>query len=106
MSQNNNETVTLSPEQMQAEIARLKADLAKAQNKAKTGFKVTEKGAISVYGLQRFPVTLYAPQWEALMDRLPELKAFIAENEAKLSRVNPKKAQAEAAKVEENVEVA
>lgn len=49
--------------------------------------KVSEKGAVSVYGLQaRFPVTLYAEQWTRLLDFADELKEFIKENGSKLKR--------------------
>lgn len=47
--------------------------------------KVSEKGALSVYGLQRMPVTLYRQQWERLLEFADEIKAFIAANEGKLS---------------------
>jgi hypothetical protein len=46
--------------------------------KGKVYFKVSEKGAISLYGLQRMPVTLYVEQWESLLERVDELKEFIA----------------------------
>ena len=48
--------------------------------------KVSEKGAVSVYGLQRMPVTLYVEQWTRLLDYADELKKFIQENDAKLKR--------------------
>jgi hypothetical protein len=48
--------------------------------------KVSEKGAVSVYGLQRMPVTLYMEQWQRLLDYGDEIKRFIAENESKLKR--------------------
>jgi len=48
---------------MQRQIEELQA-LLKAKDGKALAFKVTEKGAVSVYGLQRFPVTLYAGQWE------------------------------------------
>ncbi|MBV8744170.1 MAG: hypothetical protein JO134_03915 [Xanthobacteraceae bacterium] len=46
--------------------------------------KVSEKGAVSVYGMGRFPVTLYKEQWLKLLDMADEIRAFIAENETKL----------------------
>ena len=51
-------------------------------------FKVGEKGGVSVYGLGRFPVTLYAEQWERLLgtENVTALKAFIASNAARLTR--------------------
>lgn len=50
-------------------------------------FKVSEKGAVSVYGLGRFPVTLYGEQWDRLLseENLPLLRAFLTANRAKLS---------------------
>lgn len=47
--------------------------------------KVSDKGAVSVYGLQRLPVTLYVGQWERLLAFMDELKAFIDANRSKLS---------------------
>jgi hypothetical protein len=48
--------------------------------------KVSEKGAVSVYGLQRMPVTLYMEQWQRLIEFAPEVQKFIQENESKLKR--------------------
>jgi hypothetical protein len=48
--------------------------------------KVSEKGAISVYGLQRMPVTLYVEQWDRLLSFADDLRAFMKENDAKLKR--------------------
>jgi hypothetical protein len=48
--------------------------------------KVSEKGAISVYGLQRMPVTLYVEQWQRLLDFSEEIRKFMTENDAKLKR--------------------
>lgn len=48
--------------------------------------KVSEKGAISVYGLQRMPVTLYVEQWERLLDFSDEIKKFMADNSSALKR--------------------
>ena len=75
-----------SPEDLQREIERLKAEnesLKKAPTKG-LSFKVSEKGAVSVYGMGRFPVTLYKEQWIRLMDRKEELLAFIQENDSRL----------------------
>ena len=47
-------------------------------------FRVSEKGGVSVYGLGRFPVTLYYEQWTKLLNAVPDLKAFIEENKSKL----------------------
>jgi hypothetical protein len=48
--------------------------------------KVSEKGAISVYGLQRMPVTLYVEQWTRLLEFADELQKFMKENDSKLKR--------------------
>ena len=66
--------------QLLAENERLKA----ARN-AKISFKVSAKGALSVYGMGRFPVTLYRGQWERLIQVIPQIQAFIQENSASLT---------------------
>ena len=75
-------------EEMQAELERLRAENeALKQGTKRTGsisFKVSEKGAVSVYGLGRFPVTLYQEQWLKLLAMAEEIKAFIEENRGKL----------------------
>lgn len=48
--------------------------------------KVSEKGALSIYGLQRMPVTLYVEQWARLLDFAETIRAFSAENDSKLKR--------------------
>ncbi len=73
-------------EAMQAELERLKAEndaLKKGGSRTMT-LKVSEKGGVSVYGLGRFPVTLYKEQWLKLLGMADEIRAFIAENEGKL----------------------
>ena len=69
-----------------AELERLKAEnaeLKKRQSQA-ARIKISEKGAVSVYGLGRFPITLYKSQWQALFAMQDEIKAFIIENNDKL----------------------
>jgi len=79
------------PDPREAEIAALRAELEKAKQAAATAsvkritFKVSEKGAVSVYGLGRWPTTLYRSQWEALADALPALRSFISENAGRLA---------------------
>lgn len=63
---------------LEAEIERLRAKLAK---KTALSLKVSEKGAISVYGLGRFPVTLYKEQFTRLLEHGPQIADFIAANE-------------------------
>jgi len=71
-----------------ARIAELEARLA-GQKPAGLEFKVGEKGGVSVYGLGRFPVTLYYEQWVRLLEHADVLKAFLEENKGKL-RLRPK----------------
>ena len=56
-----------------------------AKSQPRATLKVTEKGAVSMYGLGRFPVTLYYSQWVKLIERIEDVKAFIEANKAKLS---------------------
>ena len=67
-------------------LARI-ADLEKQVGGRKGGdleFKVSDKGGVSVYGLGRFPVTLYYEQWVRLLDSADRLRAFLEENKSKL----------------------
>jgi len=66
--------------------ARL-AEMEKQQGQRRTGsleFRVSEKGGVSVYGLGRFPVTLYYEQWTRLLDAADKLRQFLDENKSKL----------------------
>ena len=68
------------------DLAKLVAELA-AKNTRKVSFKVSAKNALSVYGIHsRFPVTLYASQWETLIAHVDAIKKFIADNSATLAR--------------------
>lgn len=75
-------------EEMKAELERLKAENAalKARGSKGVSMKVSEKGGVSVYGLGRFPVTLYQEQWHKLLDVADDIRAFIKENEGKLKK--------------------
>ncbi|HTW75720.1 MAG TPA: hypothetical protein VMD56_12455 [Steroidobacteraceae bacterium] len=66
----------------QAEIERLRAENERLRSagRAKAGMKVSEKGALSVYGMGRFPVTLYKEQWLRLLAMAEDIKAFIEAN--------------------------
>lgn len=79
--------ITMTPEEMAATIARLTAENArlKTAHAGKLSCKVTEKGAVSVYGLGRFPTTLYRSQWERLLGAKEAIEAFIAANANLLS---------------------
>jgi hypothetical protein len=76
----------MSDEDMKTELERLRAENERLKTKSNraTSLKVSEKGGVSVYGLGRFPVTLYKEQWAKLLDMADEIRAFIKENEAKL----------------------
>jgi ribosome-interacting GTPase 1 len=76
----------MASEDLQAELARLRAENEALKSRARRGvsFKVSEKGAVSVYGLGRFPVTLYKEQWAKLLDLADEIRAFIREHDAQL----------------------
>ena len=70
-------------EELLKRIAELEQQ-ARAKKPAELEFRVSEKGGIRVYGLGRFPVTLYYEQWTRLLDRAGELRTFIEENKSKL----------------------
>ena len=76
----------MSEEDLKAELERLKAEneRLKSQRGRSVSLKVSEKGGVSVYGLGRFPVTLYKEQWGKLLAMADEIRAFIKENDAKL----------------------
>lgn len=73
-------------EDIKAELERLRRENAALKKGASDGIrmKVSEKGALSVYGMGRFPVTLYKEQWLKLLNMSEEIRVFIAENEARL----------------------
>ncbi len=76
----------MSDEDLKAELERLRNENAALKKGAASGIsmKVSEKGALSVYGMGRFPVTLYKEQWLKLLDMSAEMRAFIAANESRL----------------------
>ena len=78
----------MSDEDMKAELERLRNENAALKKGASTGvrMKVSEKGAVSVYGMGRFPVTLYQEQWLKLLDMSADIRAFIAANQAQLKK--------------------
>lgn len=75
-----------SETQILQELDRLRAEneALKARSRRGITLKVSEKGGVSVYGLGRFPVTLYKEQWTKLLDSADDLRAFIRENDAQL----------------------
>jgi len=76
----------VSDDELKAELARLKEEneRLKARSVRGTSLKVSEKGALSVYGLGRFPVTLYKEQWQKLLGMTDEIRAFLKDNDAQL----------------------
>jgi hypothetical protein len=76
----------MSDEDLKAEIERLRAENDKLKNKGVRGLslKVSEKGGVSLYGVGRFPVTLYKEQWRRILGMASEIEAFIQENESSL----------------------
>ena len=73
-------------EDLQAELERLRAEneRLKKSGSGKLAMKVSEKGALSVYGMGRFPVTLYKEQWLRLLGMADQIKAFIEANDERL----------------------
>ncbi len=76
----------MADEDVKAELERLRAENERLKNRSTRGvsLKVSEKGGVSVYGLGRFPVTLYKEQWTRLLDMADDIRSFIRENEEKL----------------------
>ena len=76
----------MADEELKSEIEKLRAEneaLKKASSRG-LSLRVSEKGAVSVYGLGRFPVTLYKEQWLRLLDMAEEIQGFIRQNEVRL----------------------
>lgn len=78
-------------EDLRAEIERLKAEneALKRPARGQMSLRVSEKGALSVYGLGRFPVTLYREQWEKLLGMANEIRQFIQDNDHLLKKKEP-----------------
>ena len=82
----------MSDEEIKAELERLRQENAALKKGATAGIrmKVSEKGAVSIYGMGRFPVTLYKEQWLKLLDISDDIRAFITANEAQLKTKDQK----------------
>ena len=76
----------MSDGELRAELERLREENERLRARSEKGvsLKVSGKGAVSVYGLQRFPITLYREQWLRLLDMGDEIRRFIAEHVAEL----------------------
>jgi hypothetical protein len=71
-------------DELKARLAQLEKQVDAKKRSGAMEFRVSEKGGVSVYGLGRFPVTLYYEQWKRLLDAADDLKVFIEENKGKL----------------------
>ena len=76
----------MSQDDVQQELERLRRENERLKKTASRGvtLKVSEKGGVSVYGLGRFPVTLYKEQWSKLLDMADDIRTFIRDNESSL----------------------
>ncbi len=76
----------MSDDDLKAELERLRAENEKLKQRGSraVSLKVSEKGGLSVYGLGRFPVTLYKEQWTKLLDMSDEIRTFLKDSDAKL----------------------
>ena len=76
----------MSEDDLRAELARLRAENEHLKHRQARGlhFKVSAKGALSVYGLGRFPVTLYKEQWTQLLETAEDIRTFLAEHDHEL----------------------
>jgi hypothetical protein len=76
----------MNESELKAELERLRAENDALKNNKPSGLtlKVSEKGAVSLYGMGRFPVTLYKEQWLRILASAPEIEKFIRENDGKL----------------------
>ena len=76
----------MADEDLKVELERLRAENERLKSRGTHGvsLKVSEKGGVSVYGLGRFPVTLYKEQWTKLLAMADDIRAFIKEHDAEL----------------------
>ena len=81
----------MADEELRTEIEKLRAENEALKRSSSKGLslRVSEKGAVSVYGLGRFPVTLYKEQWLRLLDMAEDIRGFIQQNEAQLKSKVP-----------------
>ena len=82
----------MADDALKDEVERLRAENAALKARATRGvsIKVSEKGGVSVYGLGRFPVTLYKEQWIKLLDMAADIRAFLTEHDAELKTKEPR----------------
>lgn len=92
---------------LRIELAKLQAELETLRTKGKPtspGMKVSPKGALSVYGLGRFPVTLYKAQWYRLLEMTDRIREFIKLNDASLTEKSDESAEEKAVREAHNAE--
>jgi len=82
----------MADEDLRSEVERLRAEneRLKGQRSRGVSLKVSEKGGVSVYGMGRFPITLYKEQWLKLLEMADEIRTFIRDNEASLKAKDAK----------------
>ena len=75
-------------EEMQAELERLRAENEglKAKKTQERRLQVSQKGAVSLYGIRRFPVTFYADEWDIILGMADEVRTFISQHDDELKR--------------------
>ena len=75
-------------EEMQAELERLRAENEglKAKKAQEFRLQVSQKGAVSLYGIRRFPVTFYADEWDIILGMADDVRTFISQHETELKR--------------------
>lgn len=73
-----------SYEELKAKLAQLEKEVETKKRSGELSFKIGEKGGLSVYGLGRFPVTLYYEQWNRLLGAAEDIKSFLEKNKSKL----------------------
>jgi hypothetical protein len=88
----------MSDDAIKEELERLRAENERLKKRSSRGvtMKVSEKGGLSVYGLGRFPVTLYKEQWIRLLDMAEDIRSFMRENDATLKSKEGPPAEKEA----------
>ncbi|MGH0038276.1 MAG: hypothetical protein ACQGVK_24860 [Myxococcota bacterium] len=77
-----------SEEDLKRQVEELKAQLEAEKSKARKDVRlqVSQKGAVSLYGIRRFPVTFYQEEWEQILDMSGEIREFIAQHQGELTR--------------------